>query len=189
MSRRIFLLVFLLCLFIGNVNAQNVTSLNTSCGSSYINWSWSRDNITQLGVWVDGDFVVNSSLTYYVLSNLEPREQHTIDLCNVTNSSCIYATDEARTLYPYTLYYILFLLSLGFLLLEILFSRNAILCVLFGVFCFFISMLTFYFSFTYYLPPLSYILLGIAFVAVVWLVGKAFTMLSGKNEYESEEMT
>ena len=90
----IIFLLFLLCIPV----AQALTIQNET-GTTYINWTWGNISEPQ-SVYVDGILKINNgtSLGYYVLTNLQPNEEHRIDV--YSNTTWLYnATkyDMAKT--------------------------------------------------------------------------------------------
>ena len=186
-KNRILLVVLVLLLFIPIANA-NITNFTTETGSNFINWSWNYTNsTTQVALFLDGQFITNSSLTSFILSNLNPREQHILILrnnTNTTNSTAILGTNSIKTFYPPILFYIILIFSIGLLLLEI-FLKNETLTILIGTLCFTMSILGFYMSYPYYFSILSYLMIGVAVIALLWVLMAAFSLItSKKNENE-----
>ena len=165
----------------------SVNNLTSSVGPTYINWSWNStglDNSTWIVIHIDGKYEMGTRLEHYILSGLEPREIHSISLINNTNESIIYASASTRTFYPPILFYLILIFSIGFLLLEI-FLKNATLTIIIGTLCFVMSILGFYMSYPYYFSILSYLMIGIAVIALLWVLMASFSLLSkGKNVEE-----
>ena len=179
--------LFLIALTVGPVVGENISTLTSDSGTTYINWTWTKDgippnNLTTVAVWIDGEFVTNSTLNSYTLSGCTYREKHRISLINCTNASNILATNESMTLYPYALYYFIMLLSIMFLLLELT-IRVKIIALMFGISCFTFSVTSSYLSFIYFLAPFMYITAGISIFSMIWMVGMTLVALSNRGEF------
>ena len=177
-----------LLLFIPVANA-NITNLNANVGNNYINWSWNYgDNTTKVSLFLDGQFITNTSLTSFILSDLNSREQHILVIKNATNtteSTAILGTNSVKTFYPPILFYLILIFSIGFLLLEI-FLKNATLTIMIGTLCFVMSILGFYMSYPYYFSILSYLMIGIAVIALLWVMMAGFSLITKESNAEED---
>ena len=148
-------------------------------GSTWINWSW--DSNIEYNVWIDGKFSGNTSLGHYLLTDINPREQHTISLVRV---GLIAAQNTARTFYPLTLFLLSFTIMWG-LLLTTLFLKDESSVIVFGTISFIVGTLNFYLTFPYYFSILSYMCIGTAVIALLWVMMAAFSLITkGKNVEE-----
>lgn len=178
------LIIAIICM-ITPAYASEIENLTAEVGSYYIKWSWDYNTSSNCSIWINGKFETDTSLDSFTLTNLNPRENHNIVLINTTNSSEIYTTSAARTFYPPLLFYLIFVFSIGFLLIEI-FLKNATLTIIIGTLCFVMSILGFYMSYPYYFSILSYLMIGIAVIALLWCFMAAFSLLTkGDNEEEN----
>ena len=189
MNKSSILVVGLILLLLISLANANITNLSANVGNNYINWSWNYgSNTTKVSLFLDGQFVTNTTLTSFILSDLNPREQHILVMQNATNtteSSAILGTNSARTFYPSILFYLILIFSIGFLLLEI-FLKNATLTIIIGTLCFVMSILGFYMSYPYYFSILSYLMIGIAVIALLWVFMAAFSLLTKGDNAEED---
>ena len=184
MSKSSIFVIGLVLLFLTSIASADIANLSTEVGSTYINWSWNYLNSTTTSIYLDGQFVTNTTLTYFIASNLNSREQHTLSLTeNLTQT--VVASNSVKTFYPPILFYLILIFSIGFLLLEI-FLKSETLTILIGTLCFVMSTLGFYMSFPYHFSILSYLMIGIAVIALLWIFMAAFSSLSKSNNTEED---
>lgn len=81
-------------------------------GESWIRWTW--DNSTTVSVYLDGDFVGDSSSAYYYLSNAMPNSEHRLELMNASPGSSgeLLSVSTVRTTPPVSM--LLLLLGICF---------------------------------------------------------------------------
>ena len=146
-------------------------------GSTWINWTWNGHN-SDYEVWINGKYRANTTIGTLILSGLNPRENHRID---IFKDSILIASNEQKTFYPVSVFYIIFILSIGLMLLTI-FIKHEMLAILFGTLTFIFGILGFYMSYPYYFSILSYLMIGIAVIALLWVLMAGFSLLTGKKE-------
>ena len=157
--------------------ASNITA---EIGSRYIKWSWISSGT--VAVYIDGKFVTNTTLNYYILSDLNPREAHTIALCSP--SGAVYDTSSDRTFYPEILFYIIFLLAGMLLFAEIItaFMVQKIIAIVLGTMAFIMGIFGFYMSYPYHFSIMAYLCIIIAVIALIWIILVIFSLLIPDNE-------
>lgn len=152
--------------------ASNITA---EVGSRYIKWNWVSTGI--VAVYIDGEFVTNTILNYYILSDLNPREAHTIALCNP--SGAVYDSSNDRTFYPEILFYIIFLLAGLLLIAEVIvtFMPQKIIGIVLGTLAFIMGIFGFYMAYPYHFSIMAYLCIIIAVIALIWIILIIFTLL------------
>ena len=82
-----YLIIFLLILI--SIPVVNALSIYNETGTYYINWSWSNTTNEVQTIFIDGKEIQDNdtSLGYWVLTNLKPNEEHRIDI--FTNMSAL----------------------------------------------------------------------------------------------------
>lgn len=182
MRRSSILIVGLILLLLIPSATAGIANLSTDVGTSYISWEWNyTNNITQVAVWIDGIHETNTNLQFYILEDIAPREQHSIGLTNVSNSSELFGTSSVKTFYPPFIFYILFLFGISFLMLTI-FLKPFVISIVVGTLGFIISLSAFYFSYPMHFAILSYLCLAIAVLCMIWILGKMFVNLTKVEE-------
>lgn len=177
-------IVLLMCILSISAASAGVDDLTASVSSTYINWNWSYSGgTTECAVHVDSVFITNTTLTYYIISDLDIREAHAIVLTNVDDTTDIYATSTTKTFYSPIFFYILLLFGIAFFIISV-FTKNIVIGVIIGAFGFIMSLLAFYLSFPLYFALLSYLCVGIASLCVFFVIGKLFYHISGAFTYD-----
>lgn len=161
----------------GTGGASNITA---EIGSRYIKWSWISSGT--VAVYIDGKFVTNTVLNYYILSDLNPRETHTIALCSP--SGAVYADSTDRTFYPEILFYIIFLLAGMLLFAEILVTlmKQKMIGIVLGAMAFIMAIFGFYMAYPYHFSIMAYLCIIIAIIASIWIVMIIFSFLTPEEE-------
>jgi len=179
----IFLILYLIPI---STSAAPIENLTAEVGSTYINFTWDFNETSSASIYIDGILIGNTTLNYYILSDLNPRENHRITLVNNTNPSEIYGSLTARTFYPPVLFYIILIFAIAFLILELL-LKNEIIVLVLGVLSFILNILGFYLSFGYHFVVMAYLMLSLAVVAFLWCFMAVFSIiLKGKGDFEIE---
>jgi len=109
------------------VSADNVTNLTAESGETWISWTWDSDNIVSINV--DGIFILNSTINYYTLSNLNPNERHQLILITNASESFESAAYTKKASFEDNLIY-LFLFAILFLLLGLKFTGFGLISVI-----------------------------------------------------------
>jgi hypothetical protein len=81
-----------LIILTGIASASNISA---TTGKTWIEWNWNQslfNSSYNVSVYVDGVFMLNTTLDYYILDNLNPDEQHRIDVIGIN------ASDYTQTL-------------------------------------------------------------------------------------------
>jgi len=177
--------VLLMLLFVMPCSAAPIENLTAEVGSTYINFTWEYNGTDSAAVYIDGILIGNTSLNYYILSDLNPRENHRITLVNVSDPGDVYDSLTARTFYPPVLFYIILIFAIGFLIIELL-HKNELLVLVFGVLSFMLNILSFYLAFGYHFVVMAYLMLSLAVIAFLWCFMAALIMLKGKSDLEIE---
>ena len=173
-------------LFTMPCSAAPIENLTAEVGSTYINFTWEYNETDSAAVYIDGILMGNTSLNYYILSDLNPRENHRIALVNASDPGDVYDSLTARTFYPPVLFYIILIFAVGFLIIELL-HKNELLVLVFGVLSFMLNILGFYLAFGYHFVVMAYLMLSLAVIAFLWCFMAAFSiMLKGKSDLEIE---
>lgn len=73
------ILLILLAIIVAPAYAVNI-NLTEKTGQNYIKWSWAVPTTPSFMVYIDGNFVFNTTNQYYYISDLMPMEEHRIDL-------------------------------------------------------------------------------------------------------------
>ena len=156
------------------------TNITSEIGSRYIKWSWISSGT--VAVYIDGKFVTNTTLNYYILSDLNPREAHTIALCSP--SGIVYDSSSDRTFYPEILFYIIFLLAGILLFAEIItaFMVQKIIGIVLGTMAFIMGIFGFYMAYPYHFSIMAYLCIIIAVTALIWIIMIIFSLLIPDNE-------
>lgn len=71
-----------------NLTSDTITELQNSTGNFWINWSWNNPStdFDHTEIWINGEWVENTTDSYYNLSALEPHTTSTISLRPVNNN-------------------------------------------------------------------------------------------------------
>jgi len=152
--------------------ASNITA---EIGSRYIKWSWNSSG--SVAVYIDGIFVTNTTLNYYILSDLNPRETHTIALCSP--SGAVYDSSSDRTFYPEILFYIIFLLAGLLLIAEVIvtFMPQKMIGIVLGALAFIMGIFGFYMAYPYHFSIMAYLCITIAVIALIWIILIIFSLI------------
>lgn len=187
MNKKIFILIGIIGILTVSVvmalpvRAVPIENLTVETTSYSIEWQWNYNNTPNCTIWIDGMFETDTSLNNFILSNLNPREEHSIALVNTTNESNVYVTGAARTFYPPFLFYLVFIIALGLLLTEIV-IKDFITIVITGTLSFVMSILGFHLSFPYHFTIFTYLYLAIGVVALLWVLLAVFTSLTQQTD-------
>jgi hypothetical protein len=81
MKSRLIILAILIgiCLMVIPACAVNI-NLTQKTGETFIKWMWNDPTLPLQMIYVDGAFVKNTTAQYYYLTDLQPMEEHRIDI-------------------------------------------------------------------------------------------------------------
>ncbi len=175
MMRKILIVLLILLAFAIPAGADPVENLTNRSGPTYIEWTWDYNTTDNADLYVDGVFIENTKLEYYVMSDLRSREYHTISLINNTTGS-VYVTQTTQTFYPAGLFYIIILLTIVLFVFGI-FLRDALLAVLFESLAFVASLLGFSLSFGYEYIALTYLMVIFMALSALWAISAVISIL------------
>lgn len=114
--RKIIPVLILLALVISTAAAA--FTIRAETGETYIRWSWPTNNT--FDVYVDGKiYSSNTTLNYVYITDLSPKEEHRLDLMNVTETTTPFKTSVTSTNAPSGLIWITLLITLGLTVLLI----------------------------------------------------------------------
>lgn len=161
------ILILILLFFIPVTTAEPIENFSCETGSTYIHCNWDYNTTDEVTVIFDGVTYNTTKQNNTGFTGLDPTTKHTISLVNSSNTSQLYSFTEERTFYPIGIFYLLLTLATAFLILTI-YLRWEIHTYLFAGLTVFFSYINFTLSFSYHLPPMAYIAIGEALVAVIW---------------------
>lgn len=176
-------LILLLILFLTPIASAIPANLTAEIGSNYIQWSWNNTNSSQIAIFIDNSFIRNTTYNSTILSDLNPREKHSIILANASNTSQIWLQDTERTFYPPVLFYILFIFLSTFFILSFIMNEE-IKTYIFGGVTFSLGLLCYYLSYPFYFTILSYLCLIIVALIIIWLIAVTVALFGRKENPE-----
>lgn len=131
MNKLIFLFIALLLVMFVPTSTAQITNMTAQTGETWISWQWDSNNTTS--VYVDGLFVVNSTLGTYTLGDLEPGSYHQLILIEDGIAFEDAQFTDQKTFFSNLLYILIFALIFLVISLKIsLFRIVAILMFMYG---------------------------------------------------------
>ena len=79
------ILTFVLSISLTIANADPVSNLTYTAGETWISWTWDND-MSEVSIYFDGQFVNNSTLERYGSGGLNPNEKHQLTLISDSNT-------------------------------------------------------------------------------------------------------
>ena len=116
--KKILLILLLLLLFL--IPGAAAFNIKADFGESYIKWQW--DSQEAYDIYIDGKLATsNTTISYYYLTDLNPNEEHRLDLMNVASttpykSSILKTTSPAILIITMLVFCLIFSLVLLFLM-------------------------------------------------------------------------
>ena len=181
-NRKIFIFLIILGMIsifaLPITSASEIENLSAEIGTNFIKWSWDYNETSTATIYIDGIKKVNGTeLDYFILSDLNPREMHSIVLANASNNSDIYAMDSQQTFYPPYIFAILLTFMLIFLVIT-LFLQDSLKVIMFGTMSFVLGLFLYRMSYPYQYELIAYPCLGFSVLAVIWVMIAAINLFS-----------
>lgn len=159
-------------------SASEIENLSAEVGTNFIKWTWNYNETSTATIYIDGMKKVNETeLDYFILSDLNPREMHSIVLANTSNNSDIYAMDSQQTFYPPYIFAILLTFMLIFLVIT-LFIQDSLKVIMFGTMSFVLGLFLYHMSYPYQYELIAYPCLAFSVLAVIWVMIATINLFS-----------
>ena len=159
-------------------SASEIENLSAEVGTNFIKWTWNYNETSTATIYIDGMKKVNETeLDYFILSDLNPREMHSIVLTNTSNNSDIYAMDSQQTFYPPYIFAILLTFMLVFLMVT-LFIQDSLKVIMFGTISFVLGLFLYRLSYPYQYELIAYPCLAFSVLAVIWVMIATINLFS-----------
>jgi len=172
--------------------SPNITS---TAGKTWIQWDWNSslfNSSYNISVYVDGVFVTNTTLEYFILDDLNPDERHTIDVIGVdannhTQRLRLTNTSTTLTSIPWGIIFV----DLILFLYGIIDNKNRIYGNITAMFVSFILSFLIAFallsgSFEFISPAFSYLFVAVGVVALIYTIMLIIEVIVEKTTQDEE---
>ena len=79
--------IFIFTISLVVVSADPISNLSNESGETWISWTWESINDDSQKIYINGAYIVNTSIDYIIISDLESNEPHTIIFINESEES------------------------------------------------------------------------------------------------------
>ncbi len=171
-------LVLLFCILTPSCAAIEIIEAH---GETWITWEWDYANATT--IYVDGKQALNNtSMEFYYLTDISANEEHRIDVYESLNGTLyLLGTDTAKSSRQSWFAYLLIVISVGLVLLATRLTNpiEVLATSLLGL----IPSLYVMSNTWTQLGPISFLGMGLAIVAGIWVVKSLWDMYSKKANW------